>query len=295
MEVHAICLLASIAVFAPNSLAESVTLLPTDDATIHSASNGIDQAANGAGAHLFAGWTTRFGERRALVRFDVASALPTHARVVAASLHITVDRANGENHLFRIHRVLESWNEGPSLALEPGGNGAEPQTGDVTWNFRRYAQPPTPGQAWTTPGAYFAAVPSGAAILSFDGTYTFASTDQSVADVQLWLDAPSDNHGWVILADDPFTSGSAKRIVSREHPVIEAGPTLTITYTTCGDVDFNNDSIFPDDRDVVDFFEVLAGAECAACDSVDFNGDGVFPDDRDITAFFSVLAGGSCD
>lgn len=51
----------------------------------------------------------------------------------------------------------------------------------------------------------------------------------------------------------------------------------------------------PSDRDALDFFDVLAGGQCASCDSIDFNGDGVFPDDRDVTAFFNLLAGGDCE
>ena len=62
---------------------------------------------------------------------------------------------------------------------------------------------------------------------------------------------------------------------------------------TC-DIDFNNNCVFPEDQDVVDFFNVLAGADCATCDSIDFNRDTVFPDDQDVIDFFNVLAGAAC-
>jgi hypothetical protein len=39
---------------------------------------------------------------------------------------------------------------------------------------------------------------------------------------------------------------------------------------------------------------VLAGDECAACDSIDFNNNGVFPEDQDVIDFFNVLAGAAC-
>jgi hypothetical protein len=68
---------------------------------------------------------------------------------------------------------------------------------------------------------------------------------------------------------------------------------VTVNVGT-GDVDFNNDTIFPDDGDILDFFGVLSGSSCPTCDSVDFNGDTVFPDDADIVEFFNVLAGGTC-
>jgi hypothetical protein len=41
---------------------------------------------------------------------------------------------------------------------------------------------------------------------------------------------------------------------------------------------------------------VLAGGTCvtANCDPIDFNRNGVFPEDQDVVAFFNVLAGGNC-
>ena len=62
----------------------------------------------------------------------------------------------------------------------------------------------------------------------------------------------------------------------------------------CNDIDFNNNEVFPEDQDVIDFFSVLAGASCPGCDDIDFNNNNVFPEDTDVTAFFSVLAGGPC-
>ena len=62
----------------------------------------------------------------------------------------------------------------------------------------------------------------------------------------------------------------------------------------CSSIDFNNDGIFPDDRDVADFLAVLAGSGCPECNGIDFNNDGIFPDDRDIADFLNVLAGGEC-
>jgi hypothetical protein len=63
----------------------------------------------------------------------------------------------------------------------------------------------------------------------------------------------------------------------------------------CGcDVDFNNNGIFPEDQDINDFLDVLAGSACVPCDSVDFNRNGIFPEDQDIIDFFDVLAGAQC-
>ncbi len=62
----------------------------------------------------------------------------------------------------------------------------------------------------------------------------------------------------------------------------------------CDDIDFNNNGVFPEDQDVVDFFNVLAGGECSACNDIDFNNNGVFPEDQDIVDYLNVLAGGDC-
>ena len=62
----------------------------------------------------------------------------------------------------------------------------------------------------------------------------------------------------------------------------------------CDDIDFNNNDVFPEDQDVVDFFDVLAGGNCPLCNDIDFNNNGVFPEDQDIADFLNVLAGGQC-
>jgi hypothetical protein len=65
----------------------------------------------------------------------------------------------------------------------------------------------------------------------------------------------------------------------------------------CDDIDFNNDGLFPDDTDLLDFLSVLAGGTCStgACNDIDFNNDSLFPDDADLLAFLSVLAGQACN
>ncbi|HLP84491.1 MAG TPA: hypothetical protein VK157_09080, partial [Phycisphaerales bacterium] len=65
---------------------------------------------------------------------------------------------------------------------------------------------------------------------------------------------------------------------------------------TCGDPDFNNDGVYPTDQDMIDFFNVYAGAPCPTlrCDNLDFNRNGSSPEDQDVIDFLTVLAGGSC-
>jgi hypothetical protein len=70
------------------------------------------------------------------------------------------------------------------------------------------------------------------------------------------------------------------------------------TDAACNDIDYNNNGVFPEDQDVIDFFTILAGGDCTTtitqCDPIDFNNNGVFPEDQDVIDFFTVLAGGEC-
>jgi hypothetical protein len=70
----------------------------------------------------------------------------------------------------------------------------------------------------------------------------------------------------------------------------------------CSDIDFNNDGLFPDDQDLLDYLFVLAGGACSTdppvgqgCDGLDFNNDTITPSDEDLIAFLVVLAGGTCE
>jgi hypothetical protein len=76
--------------------------------------------------------------------------------------------------------------------------------------------------------------------------------------------------------------------VSIQGTLIGGGP------VGCDDIDFNNNEVFPEDQDVIDFFNVLAGGDCPECNDIDFNNNGVFPEDQDVVDFFNVLAGGQC-
>ena len=79
-------------------------------------------------------------------------------------------------------------------------------------------------------------------------------------------------------------------------PAANAAIVLTPPSFDCGDIDFNNDDVYPSDTDIIDFFDVLAGVECPTlrCDTIDFNRNGVFPEDQDVIDFLQVVAGGTC-
>ncbi len=64
----------------------------------------------------------------------------------------------------------------------------------------------------------------------------------------------------------------------------------------CDDIDFNNNTVFPEDQDVIDYLTVLAGGPCSTnnCNDLDFNNNTITPEDQDTIDFFTTLAGGAC-
>ncbi|MFN5945493.1 MAG: hypothetical protein ACK46I_10465, partial [Phycisphaerae bacterium] len=62
----------------------------------------------------------------------------------------------------------------------------------------------------------------------------------------------------------------------------------------CDPIDFNNNQVFPEDQDVIDFFAAITSEPCATCSDIDFNNNQVFPEDQDVLDFLNVLAGDAC-
>jgi hypothetical protein len=101
-----------------------------------------------------------------------------------------------------------------------------------------------------------------------------------------------------------FADGAWLNIVDTGKPDISIDSAQDVAFilrgstaTGCDSIDFNQDTLFPDDNDLVDFLSVLAGGPCTNdpnCNDIDFNNDGLFPDDNDLISFLSVLAGGAC-
>jgi len=73
---------------------------------------------------------------------------------------------------------------------------------------------------------------------------------------------------------------------------------MTVTTTpACDSIDFNNDTLFPDNQDIEDFLSVFGGGPCTNdpnCGDIDFNNDGLFPDNEDLETYLRVFGGGNC-
>ncbi len=147
--------------------------------------------------HFFAGRTNQaaFGIRRGLIRFDVAAALPENALIDRVSLSLYQNSNNVEPSAVSLHRVLTT---GVKVHL-PAAVAAE-----------RLLKPVMPPgcirSTITTSGCRKAGIsspmpvpPNGRRIRTFTPGQ---STVNLVNDVRLWLHAPQQNFGWLVMGDE---------------------------------------------------------------------------------------------
>ena len=207
--------------FGP-AAADVATIAASADNTIYSEAD----SSNGAGDHFFAGRTNDgvLFLRRALIRFDVAAAVPAGSTINSVTL--TLYRSRGKNGSFNVelHRLLASWGEAGSDGGGEEGQGAPAQTGDATWRHRLY-----PSTFWATLGGDYAGTASATTSVGGDGFYDWSSGTMT-SDVQAWLNTPSSNFGWILVGVES-QNRSARRFDSRTNPTVTQRPKLVIDYT----------------------------------------------------------------
>lgn len=186
--------------------------------------DGAGQLSNGIGPAMFAGTNAAGERRRALVLFDVAAHVPAGMTITGARLTLFNSAANTAPVTIRLHRLLESWGEGPSAATTGGGGrGAQAQPNDATWLRRFY-----PDVLWLVPGGSFVASPAASTVVGGAGAWSWESPSL-IADVQSFLDSPAANFGWILVGDE-LASSTARRFGTREEPDPARRPVLEVTY-----------------------------------------------------------------
>ncbi len=203
------------------AFAGTVTLVPDKDNTIYSESGAT---SNGAGEFLFTGRTAQGARRRALLHFDVASAIPAGATITDVRLSLSVSQTISGPQLVQLRRVLADWGEGTSDAPAQEGTGTAATPGDATWSSRFFGT-----SLWTSVGGDFDGTSSATIPVDQFGTYTWGPTLGLANDVQQWLNNPSQNFGWLVLGNEA-QSASAKRFDSRTN-LSGLGPVLVIDFT----------------------------------------------------------------
>jgi len=210
--------------------ATTVKLSPTRDATIYEPFN-----SNGGGQYLFSGTSLSMLKRRTLITFGVAQSIPEGSTITSVALTLFVSRAQLVASMVSLHPLFVNWGEGPSVATFAEGNGTTTVTGDSSWEHRIFL--PFLPFSWTNPGADgdYAAASASLAVpaqlvneIGFPGFFQTWSSSAMADDVQLWLDDPSANFGWIVIGSN--TVQSAKRFNSRENIDTGSRPSLLVTY-----------------------------------------------------------------
>lgn len=222
MAALVLLLLASVAgCYRPKPVTMSVTLTSVKDATLYEDDAGA--LSNGAGENMFAGRKGTGHSVRALVAFDVAGKVPEGKTLSGVQLRLTLTAASSsDTQPLRLHRVLADWGEGATVAPGGGGGGGPVSPGGATWLHTF-----SPDQSWSQPGGDMEIAPSASVDVGGLAAYEWGSTDQMVADVKMWLDDPSSDHGWLLVGDD---ATAVKRFAARENANEAALPTLTLTF-----------------------------------------------------------------
>jgi len=199
----------------------TIQLNPSKDNSLYESQ---DPLSNGAGSRLFAGRTLQGADeiRRALLAFDIASAVPAGSTITGATLTLTVVQViDSEARDHTLHRVQQDWGEAGSVAPRGQGGGAPAEDGDATWRDAIH-----PGTPWTNAGGDFDSAALATASVDGLGPASWASPDLT-SQIQDWLDNPGTNFGLLVLGDETV-SGSARAFGSREGGA--SAPILEITY-----------------------------------------------------------------
>lgn len=207
------CVTVDVESLEAKSLLTALTaqLTPSQDTTIYQQDS---LASNGAGQFLVSGEGVR-----SLLRFDVASAVPSGSTVLDVVLTLNLGETDGTAAQVGILPVTRAWGEAGSDASGNEHTGAPAAPFDATWQYAFYD-----GSEWATPGGDLDSL-SAQATVSGIGSYEWFS-QELISDVQAWIDNSASNFGWAIST----ASEQLKSFVSKDGPGGILAPTLEITY-----------------------------------------------------------------
>jgi hypothetical protein len=222
MRLRSLTLLVLVSTLSTAAAAETVRIEADRDATLIEDPDGA--LGNGSGPSFFVGRTSQdeSSTRRALLRFDVAAAVPRPAIIESVSLTLFMNPSHPEMREIRLHRVMADWGEGASSSS--GGIGRPAEPGDATWIHTYYDT-----EYWLHGGGQFIGRPTASLVIAGSGFYTWESTNALVRDVRLWRSNPRRNFGWILIGDETEPSTS-KKFASRENPDLALRPVLEVTY-----------------------------------------------------------------
>jgi glucose/arabinose dehydrogenase len=216
-----IALLLHLGVLPAGAITTNLTVAA--DTFITSGSPGDNAGAN---PWFDAGTDGEHTVRRGLLRFDLTR-IPPGSMVSLVTLRLNVTKVPGYgaravDSNFDLFRLTSGWNEGAQIGSI--GNLAKP--GEVTWNSRMQSYQP-----WSQPGAKgdVASTASASTATSTNTGPMFWAGPGLVQDVQLWVNQPALNMGWLLISDKETTPRTVRGFAARESGS-NAGK-LQITYT----------------------------------------------------------------
>ncbi|MDA1044870.1 MAG: DNRLRE domain-containing protein, partial [Verrucomicrobia bacterium] len=193
------------------------------DVTLHETQTSF--VSDGRGQHLYVG---RLGEngggriRRGLMSFALGDVVPPGSTVTSAVLRLSMSRSSDNTPVsVSVHRVLQAWSEGPTVATS--GQGAPSQVGDASWTHARYDD-----VLWSTPGGSANLTASASAIVGGVGYYEWRSASL-LQDVQHGVEHPGNNFGWLVIGGEGQTQ-TIKRFDARENLSMASRPSLEIGF-----------------------------------------------------------------
>jgi spore coat protein A len=217
--------IALLPLLAATASADTVVIEPSKDNTLYDEGSGA--LSNGTGDTFFSGLTGEPRVVRGLLEFDVAGSLPAGSTITDATLTLYMSAASVSNpftpNTVAAHRALAEWGEGSSQAPQGGGQGGPSSSGDATWIHTFY-----PSSFWSTAGGDHVPAASASLLVPVSPGHYSWNASQLTSDVQLFLDQPGDNHGWILVGTE---TANSRRFDSRSHPTPANHPILTIEFT----------------------------------------------------------------
>lgn len=199
---------------------DTTNLLVGADTTLHEAFP--DNNFGGGNTFTTGGGITTGARSRALLKFDIAGAIPANAVINSVSLQLTVVSTSMSapvNSDFSLYRTLNDWGEGAGSDFLQG---SPAQEGEATWNHRFAA-----ATAWTTAGGDYAVSASATTHIMGNANYMFTSASFA-DDVQFWLTNSAANFGWTLRSQNEVAAGTIRRFGGKGHPT---EPVLTVEFT----------------------------------------------------------------
>lgn len=218
-KVYSLTILGFLLLTVIQGQTQEIQLSPTKDNTIYNEGS----LSNGAGERIFAGVTKNGDKRRALIKFDLADAVPEGVEVDRAQLILYPSQVKTNGTIATLHMLTADWGEGSSNAEGEEGKGAQADDGDATWIMTFLG-----GKPWGRPGGDFDTEILASSAVFIEEDATFESADLTAL-VNTWILDPGSNHGVIVLGEEPKIS-TALRFNSREHADSETRPRLKLFY-----------------------------------------------------------------